>query len=266
MNSRAPVLCLVGLAVACDQFPDEPPLSSVGAEVEGGVADAADAGVGGAAGASPGDAGGVGGIGVEAGPEGAAAQSGSSGQAGSAGADAGADLVVSVSASADDGNEDDGFDGTSGTIWFGNGNSVKDSYTALRFQNVEVPPGAQVTEAILEAKASDTAWVPMGLELAAQATDSCGAYSNGQRPSKRALTSERATHESNVEWKAGQWYPLADLAASIAEVVTRSGWKSGNALCIIGHGTGESFGRKFANSFDGSPQESVRLRIHYTLP
>jgi len=171
-----------------------------------------------------------------------------------------------VSTSSDDGNEDGGFDGASSTIWFGTGNTVNDSYTALRFQNVDLPASASIEAAVLEARSSETTSLRAPTELFGEAADSCKAYSGGQRPSKRTFTAAKSVLDPSDAWQADEWLPIADVTEPVSEVLSRPGWKAGNALCIIGRGTGAPSERRFVVSFDGSATDATQLRITYSAP
>ncbi len=57
---------------------------------------------------------------------------------------------------------------------------------------------------------------------------------------------------------------LDDVSTLIQETVNRSGWRSGNSLALILKGTGGSFGRKSATSYEGNPAFSARLIITYS--
>jgi hypothetical protein len=177
-------------------------------------------------------------------------------------------LTLQVGASANDVNEDGAnYSSTGSTVWLGTGAAASASYTGLRFTNVTIPPGATITSAYLEVRSDSMQWIPVNMNLAAEAVSDSPAFSTGNRPSQRTLTGAQVSHSSNVQWLAGTWYSLNDISSVIQEVVDQGGWTSGNSLSIIVRGTGGPNGRKFVTSYtSGAPANAPRLVITYTVP
>jgi hypothetical protein len=54
------------------------------------------------------------------------------------------------------------------------------------------------------------------------------------------------------------------MAPVIQEIVSRSGWQTGNDVSVILHGTGTgSWGRKFVTAFEGNPSFAPRLVVQF---
>ena len=172
-------------------------------------------------------------------------------------------LTAKLAASSDDANQDsNGLALTSGTLWLGNASGA--SYAGLRFTNLAVPPGASITSARLQVYSSQSQWLSLKLSLAAEAAGNSSTFSAVSPPSVRPLTSQSVAHQSNTQWLANTWYALDEMAPVIQAVVSRPDWHSGNSLSVILTGTGSAWGRKFVQSWDGSPTNAPRLVITYT--
>jgi type IV pilus assembly protein PilY1 len=151
----------------------------------------------------------------------------------------------------------------SSTLWLGNGASTTSSYTGLRFANLGIPPGAVITSAHLEVYSTQSAWIWLGMTLAAHASGNSPTFSSSAAPAQRTLTTHQVTYSSDAQWLASTWYSLDELAPVVQEIVNRPDWQSGNSLSIIIKGTGSAWGRKFAGSYDRSPTTAPRLVITY---
>jgi len=109
-------------------------------------------------------------------------------------------------------------------------------------------------------------WISISFNIAAENSANSAAFATGNLPSQRTLTSQSVSHSSNVQWQSGTWYSLNEIAPVVQEVVSRPDWQGGNSLSIIIRGTGNSWGRKFISSLDGSTINAPRLVITYTVP
>ena len=152
-------------------------------------------------------------------------------------------------------------------IWIGTEGNTGQSYTGLRFNNLDIPVGATITEAHLEFYTTASQWISIDVLIAADAADNSVTFSNGSKPSTRNFTTARVTHHSNEQWLANSWNMLTgNLSGVVQEVVSRAGWHSGNSLSIILKGLGGPWGRKFVTSYDGNPAFAPRLVVSYTPP
>lgn len=171
-------------------------------------------------------------------------------------------LTLQITNGVDDVNE---FNSTlfasSSPMWLGNGGTTSTSYTGLRFNNVVIPQGATITAAHIEVRSSQSQWIILALQFAAEAANTSAVFSTSSRPSQRSLTAARVNHSSNVSWANGAWYILNDISAVIQEVINRPGWQSGNALSLIVKGTGGNWSRKFISAFESNPAYAIRLVI-----
>ena len=136
---------------------------------------------------------------------------------------------------------------------------VSNQVVGLRFPNITIPPGTQVTRAYVQFQAREAQSEVTSLTIRAQAADNPGTFSFTDKVSPRARTTAQATW-SPAAWAAGEAganQRTADLAAVIQEVVNRPGWASGNALVLVITGTGH----RTAWSFDGLGAGAPLLHI-----
>ncbi len=173
-------------------------------------------------------------------------------------------VLVQVNQGSDDVNEvSNTLNPSDTTLWVGGAGS-QESYLGLRFNNISVPKNATITSATLEMYAASSAWITLGLNIGAEAVDNSATFSDSSRPSQRTLTTARDLHSSNVNWTAGNWYTLDDVAPIIQELVNRGGWQSGNSISLVLKNTGGNWARKFMSSIEGNPALAPRLRITYS--
>jgi len=123
-------------------------------------------------------------------------------------------------------------------------------YWVLRFTNINVPQGATIQSATItyRAQASSLFDDTSGHTFYGQADDDPSTFTaTANNISGRARTSV------SVDWVVPKWtsntdFISPDLSTIVQEIVNRSGWRSNNALVIIGQTTvGQN---RVAHSFD----------------
>ena len=173
-------------------------------------------------------------------------------------------LTLQVNSSSDDVNEDGSdFSTLLPSVWVGTRASATNSYAGLRFNNVTLLPGTTIVSARLELHSASAQWLTIGMDIAGDATANSATFSISDLPSDRTLTTAMVAHNSNTGWSDATWYELADVASVVQEIIDQAGWQAGNSLSLVLHGTGGSWGSKFATSYDGSPAFAPRLVIEY---
>ena len=136
----------------------------------------------------------------------------------------------------------------------------------LRFNSMDIPPGAFITKAVLKLRAKTpdapntnngpAAWVIRG-----QAADHATTFTTQvNNISNRPLTATSVEWDPTI-WSANTTYESPDLKNLLQEIVNRPGWVSGNSLALIITGTGS----RSAVSFNGSPEQAPILEISYSL-
>ena len=124
----------------------------------------------------------------------------------------------------------------------------------LRFQNLQVPPGAKIENAYVVFKAGVKDTQAVTLEVYGEASDNAQTFSITSSPSRRTKTSATSAWTPS-SWTVGNFYQTPNLASVVQEVVSRSGWQSGNALALFVDGS-SSAGERSAIAF-GSPNGSA---------
>jgi serine protease len=134
----------------------------------------------------------------------------------------------------------------------------------LRFTDVSIPKGATVTAAYVQFTTDERNSGTTSLSIKAHDIDDAPAFTTSSRN-----VSNRTTTNASTSWQPEAWNTVGaatanertpDIKDVIQEVVSRSGWNSGNDIAIIITGTGE----RTAESFNGSSTKAPLLRIDYT--
>ncbi len=134
----------------------------------------------------------------------------------------------------------------------------------LRFQNVQVPQGAQITRAYIELVAHNQGYAtlsnPANMVINGEATDDAWAFNNAvNNISSRPLTSQSVTWNPVPTWYLNQTYQTPDISAIIQEIIGRPLWTSGNSMAFIfTHGTGW----RVAYSYESGRYENKQAVLH----
>ena len=138
-----------------------------------------------------------------------------------------------------------------------------DQLVGLRFRNVAMPADAQIQWAFLEFTTDESSTEPTTLSLTGEATDNAAPLL-----AQTANLSARARTTASVGWSPSGWSTVGKLRKSpditpvLHEILARPGWRSGNALAILIHGTG----RRVAVSRDKSASAAPTLVVSFTVP
>jgi len=130
----------------------------------------------------------------------------------------------------------------------------------LRFSNINIPQGATVDAAYIEFVTDEIGSDPTNVEIRAQAADNAAPFSTANYD----LTSRTAT-SSSVAWDIPAWnavgelHQTPELSAVIQEVVSRTGWQSGNSMAFVISGTGT----RTAEAYDGDSALAALLHVEF---
>jgi hypothetical protein len=137
-------------------------------------------------------------------------------------------------------------------------------FVGMRFNNVSIPQGANVTSAYVQFHVDETGNIdPVMLNVRGEKVADAAAFSSSDfNISNRLLTGAGAI------WQPPQWTvkhaegpdqrtPL--IHWTIEEIVGQSGWSSGNSLVIIISGVG----KRVAESYNGEPENAPLLHVEY---
>jgi len=207
---------------------------------------------------------GQGGIGGDGGLAGMAGVGGDAGVAGEGGGPV--TVTIAVTDGVDDVNEDGpDFEPSRLHVWLGTGDHKNASYVGFRFVDTSVPKGATIESArlIMYVPSEETAGI--ALWFGGEASDDCAALSSESVPSSRTATNALVNYAPTGPWLAESWIEIDGLGPIVAEVVERSGWQSGNAICLAAKGAGGADVRRYVASFDGDPAFAPSLEIVYSM-
>ncbi|RLC13477.1 MAG: hypothetical protein DRI24_15630, partial [Deltaproteobacteria bacterium] len=115
-----------------------------------------------------------------------------------------------------------------------------DSMVGLRFRNVEVPPGADITNAYITFQAYTNGSGNASFTIRGEDVGSASRFSTADSNiSDRTDTGASATWNITNNWSTGSTYNTPDLTTIVKEIVDRGDWDSGNAMAftITGSGT-----------------------------
>lgn len=124
--------------------------------------------------------------------------------------------------------------------------------TAIRFTNVQIPNGAIITSADLEAIAHGTPETTL-VDIYCEDVDNSEAFETNQTISGRSRTTEFVT-SANLAVEDGSLIPFPDISDPVQEVIDRPGWAAGSALSVIIIGNSGTNNITFDN---------VRLRLEW---
>jgi len=163
---------------------------------------------------------------------------------------------------------DDAEQRENGTIYFNSSDielvdegDTENQTVGLRFNGIQIPQGATITNAYIEFETDETSSGSASLQITAQNIDNAPAFANVTRN-----ISNRAVVSANVAWNdVSVWnvingkHQTPNLSPVIQSVINRNGWVSGNAMVFIITGTG----KRTAESYEGERQAAPLLHVEY---
>ncbi|MEE9426173.1 MAG: hypothetical protein V3V18_14525 [Methylococcales bacterium] len=172
-------------------------------------------------------------------------------------------IDIQISTSSDDVEEK-----KSGTVITGSGDldlvrSGDDQTIGMRFNAVNIPKGATITNASIQFTAASVGSKQTNLVIKGKAEDNAATFK------KVAFNvSSAPTTSANVLWSPQAWSKINEsgskqrtpsIASVIQEIIDRSGWNQKNALTVIISGTG----KREAISYDGNSNAAPILHVEY---
>jgi len=142
-------------------------------------------------------------------------------------------------------------------------------YVGLRFQNMNIPSGAVITNAYLEFTGDEANSGEITLRIRCEGADNAAPFTTSPfNIGNRSKTSAETLWTPGA-WVVGQTYQSDNFAASVQEVIDRGGWNSGNALAVlitrsVGDDSGDDV--RAAVSYDTNPNAAPILYVEYTTP
>lgn len=183
------------------------------------------------------------------------------------------DTTYTIFAGEDDVNEGDpGYDASATKVWIGTGPNLNNSWTGLRFRNINIPRDATINSAHLELNCATQfpdlkCHIQIYMNIAAEDTDNSLPFSPASPPSGRTRT-VGINHSSNDNNPYNTPIILDEIKTQIQPIISKATWQSGNSISIIIKGTGSTaYGRKYGTSFEGAAGDTThypKLIINYT--
>jgi len=136
----------------------------------------------------------------------------------------------------------------------------------IRFRGLNIPQNVTITKAYIQFKVDEKdSNVNTQVDICADKSDSATAFS-----STRNNISSRVQTNALVTWTPATWNKVgvssteqrtSDLTEIVQEIVSQSGWNSGNALAFILTGNG----KRVAEAYDGDKAGAPLLYVEYSL-
>ncbi len=178
-------------------------------------------------------------------------------------------LEARISSSADDAEER-----ASGSVKFTSSDlelvddnpSRPDQTIGLRFNGLDIPQGAVITNAYVQFQVDEVDTGAATLQIHGEDTDNALEFSR----SKFNVSSRQAT-TATVAWSPPEWLTVgaagadqqsADISSIIQEIVSRAGWTANNSIALIITGSGA----RAAEAFDGNASAAPLLPIEHLPP
>jgi hypothetical protein len=128
------------------------------------------------------------------------------------------------------------------------GSKKNDVLAGLRFESIDIPPGAEIVGAHLAVTSAKKSTKRLSLRIQGEAAADAAPFG----PAPQHLSGRRAT-DAFADWDVEPW-PAAgaaatspDLTAIVTEIVSHGGWAEGNALALFASG----IGKRSVVAFDG---------------
>jgi len=140
-----------------------------------------------------------------------------------------------------------------------------DQTVGMRFNNIDIPQGATITAAYIQFQVDEVKSTVTDLTIEGElSANAAGFVKENVNVSSRPRTNSYVNNWSPDPWltvgEAGTNQRTPDIKSIIAEIISQSGWASGNSLAIIISGTGE----RVAEAYDGDQNGAPLLYIEYS--
>ena len=130
----------------------------------------------------------------------------------------------------------------------------------MRFQNVDIPQGSTISSAKLVFIIDESNSQPTNLNIYGHDIDNSPEFSSSSyNISSRDETSAVVPWSSLPSPAVGQTLESPDISSVVQEIVSRSGWNSGNSMTLIINGTG----KRVVESYNGVSASAPLLVVEY---
>ncbi len=180
----------------------------------------------------------------------------------------------SISVAISNGNDDVEEYNTDGTLYTNSSDlefcydgAAGNQHVGLRFQGVNIPQGAIITNAYIQMRADETDNTNLDVFIAGHDADNSAAWTGTYAVSGRAKTSATTTwvHSGSTAWTADVTITQTpSLSLMIEEIVNRPGWLSGNAMSFIFWDNNSEQDERVADPIEGG--YAPILFVDYSMP
>ncbi|WP_165733994.1 tandem-95 repeat protein [Polaribacter sp. 20A6] len=133
----------------------------------------------------------------------------------------------------------------------------------MRFQNMNIPKGAIITNAYVQFTAESSNSGSTNLVFSADAVDNAPTFTTAtNNTSSRTKTTTSVPWTSVPAWTDNATYNSPNIRKVIQEIIDRTGWDKNNAIAILVVGDGT----RVAKSFDEGSGKAPKLIVNYRLP
>ena len=129
----------------------------------------------------------------------------------------------------------------------------------VRFQNLNIPQGAQITAAKLEFTAHQDSTGDADLEIRGHLHEDSPVFTNADYDVTSRTPTLASVDWSVEEWSQGLTYQSEDVSDVLQEIVDQGNWCGGNSVSLFVSGTGN----RDARSFDQSASDAPKLKFTY---
>ena len=137
----------------------------------------------------------------------------------------------------------------------------------LHFKNLNIPNGVTIDNAYIQFTTDEVRTSSVSLNIYAEASNNPQIWS-----SNNGDISNRIKTTASIQWSPSDWNTIGEsgvaqqtpnISSVIQEIINRTGYASTDAINIIISGV--SGGTRVAESYDGSPSESPKLFVTYSI-
>ena len=140
-----------------------------------------------------------------------------------------------------------------------------DQVVGMRFNGINIPPGAIISNALIQFQVDEINAVATSLTFQGEDVDNAATFIDSNWNVSSRPRTAAAVAWSPVAWstrgEAGVDQQTPDISSVIQEIVNRPGWMQNNSLVVIISGTGE----RTAEAYDGDQAGAPLLRVEYML-
>jgi len=153
-----------------------------------------------------------------------------------------------------------------GNLTSGDLDLVAANRVGVRFQNVDIPPGATIYYADIEFVIDDgsntgTSNITIYGEDADDANEFNADDASSDNVTNRTLTSSTVAWTGAPRPRSGEPLITPDISSVVKEIVDRSGWAKNNDMAFVFTGSGD---RREAHSYNGDADNAPVLRVWYS--